>query len=262
MIRILRCCGGLTCALVLVATLVPGTAAGQRAAYYVLDGFGGVHAGGGAPAISAQTPYFGFDVAQDIAYVPYGAGATFGNGVLVLDGFGGVHAGGALPGTQANPRTPYFGFNVARAITYRNVPPRAAGSTGTGFVQVNQVSATFTTVSSATLVAPDDGFLLVTATANVNCGSATTSNLWGKFSLNVDSTAGLFDIDYDVFLPACNHSSIADTVAITRLFPVAAGAHTVHLLARKVSASGLANLRVNRSSVTVLYVDLDGVGSS
>ena len=32
--------------------------------YYVLDGDGGVHAGGGAPAVSPPTPFFGFDIAR------------------------------------------------------------------------------------------------------------------------------------------------------------------------------------------------------
>lgn len=39
-------------------------------AYYVLDGFGGVHAGGFAPAISPPTPYFGFDIAKDAGGAP------------------------------------------------------------------------------------------------------------------------------------------------------------------------------------------------
>ena len=34
--------------------------------YYVLDAFGGVHAGGGAPVLLPATPYFGFNVAQDL----------------------------------------------------------------------------------------------------------------------------------------------------------------------------------------------------
>ena len=36
--------------------------------YYVLDRFGGVHAGGGALVVtwSSATPYFGFDIARDI----------------------------------------------------------------------------------------------------------------------------------------------------------------------------------------------------
>ena len=37
-----------------------------EAAVYVLDGLGGVHAGGGAPVLSPSTPYFGFDIARDL----------------------------------------------------------------------------------------------------------------------------------------------------------------------------------------------------
>jgi hypothetical protein len=91
----------------------------QQEGYYVLDGFGGVHAGGGAPAVFPKTPYFGFDIAKDIVYVPRGSAGK--DGILVLDGFGGVHAGGAIKGDSLAPNTPYFGFNIARGIATRSV---------------------------------------------------------------------------------------------------------------------------------------------
>jgi hypothetical protein len=94
---------GLGFAILALASAAP--VLGQQASYYVLDGFGGVHAGGGAPAIPG-TPYFGFDIAKGIAYAP---GAS-GNGIMVLDGFGGVHRVGL--GSAVAP-TPYFGFNIA-----------------------------------------------------------------------------------------------------------------------------------------------------
>ena len=34
--------------------------------FYVLDGLGGVHAGGGAPLLNPATPYFGFDITRDL----------------------------------------------------------------------------------------------------------------------------------------------------------------------------------------------------
>jgi hypothetical protein len=40
----------------------------QYAPYYVLDGYGGVHAGGGAPAITPATPYFGWDIAKALDF--------------------------------------------------------------------------------------------------------------------------------------------------------------------------------------------------
>ncbi len=84
--------------LVVVALLVwvmPARAQ-NHAPYYVLDAFGGVHAAGGAPAITPATPYFGFDVAASVEYIPVGTAAASGDGILVLDKWGGVHLGGAL----------------------------------------------------------------------------------------------------------------------------------------------------------------------
>ena len=71
--------------------------------HYVLDGFGGVHAGGAAPVLLPAAPYFGFDVARDLE--------IWRDGYYVLDGFGGVHVGGNAP--VLAPATPYFGFDVA-----------------------------------------------------------------------------------------------------------------------------------------------------
>ncbi len=69
---------------------------------YVLDGFGGLHSGGGAPMLNSPTPYFGFDVARDMELGSLG--------FYVLDGFGGLHSGGgAFP---MNPGPPYFGFDA------------------------------------------------------------------------------------------------------------------------------------------------------
>jgi hypothetical protein len=57
-----------------------------------LDGFGGIHPFGSAPAISPSGYWPGWDIARAITNAWTG---TTG-GVFVLDGFGGVHpAGGA-----------------------------------------------------------------------------------------------------------------------------------------------------------------------
>ena len=80
---------------------------GRKLPYYVLDGFGQLHRGNAAAAPSGMPPYFGFDIARDLALT----GASKG---MVLDGFGGVHAFGGE--TVPSHSMPYFGFDVAEAI--------------------------------------------------------------------------------------------------------------------------------------------------
>ena len=74
---------------------------------YLLDGLGGFHPLGGAPAMTPPLPYFAFDAAVD---AELGAGA----GAYVLDRFGGLHVGGGAP--VLSPPPPYFGFDVARDL--------------------------------------------------------------------------------------------------------------------------------------------------
>lgn len=73
---------------------------------WTLDGFGGVHAWGGAPGLSGAPYWRGFDIARDLAV---GAG---GEG-YVLDGWGGLHPVGGAPAV----RGPYWrGFDIARKV--------------------------------------------------------------------------------------------------------------------------------------------------
>lgn len=81
---------------------------------YVLDGYGGVHPGGGAQALTLPTPYFGWDIARDMELI------QIGNGYYILDGYGGIHAGGPAP--AISPETPYWGWDVARDIELVNTP--------------------------------------------------------------------------------------------------------------------------------------------
>lgn len=98
-----------TAAVLGAALLASAPLVASDAPYYVLDGFGGVHAGGGAPVMSPATPYFGTMQAADleIAVVGY----------YVLDVLGTVHAGGGA--SPFSPATPYFGVNVARDLELR-----------------------------------------------------------------------------------------------------------------------------------------------
>ena len=141
---------------------------------YILDGFGGVHSFDGAPVLPNPTPYFGFDVAQSIVIIPSG------DGYFVLDRFGGVHTGGAA--VAGSPGSPYFGFDIARDMTLVPPPaPRAVGNVGSSLTIIDTSETTFQSVVSATIVAPDDGFLLVTGTATVQCAT-TAGDVQMRFS--------------------------------------------------------------------------------
>lgn len=248
----------LTAMTLAVSALVGNAAAQNHAEHYVADGFGGVHAGGGAPAIVPATPYFGFDVVADIEYVAVGTPTAIGNGVLVLDKFGGVHKGGALAAHPPAGVTPYFGFDVARAMTVRDVPPRAAGT----FVHASAfvTSTTFVVLASATIRAPDDGFLVVTATSRFGCSHASEGG-HGVFSIAVDGTTPPLELEPEVGIPDCDTIPLdLRSLAVTYMFPVAAGTHAVNAIGRRVS--GLASLSFTDVSITVVFIDRNGNGSS
>ena len=87
---------------------------------YLLDGYGAVHAFGGATeTVSGTLPYFpGFDIAREVVLVRNQTGTATGG--YVLDGWGGLHpfaiVGGATP-PQAAADKPYFaGNDIARDV--------------------------------------------------------------------------------------------------------------------------------------------------
>lgn len=255
----------LAVAILAMALAISLPAIANHAQYYVLDGFGGVHAGGGAPAISPATPYFGFDIAQDLVFVPVGESGLAGDGVLVLDGFGGVHPGGQLAFTPPSPATPYFGFNVARAITYRNIPPRAAGyfsslalnaGLGDGWIVVGQ----------ATMFAPDDGFIMINGTTEVSCDNFSTGGLVGELGFAVDSSTP--DRPYQFTFDECSdlvngtnrgHTQIA---TVTGLVPVAAGAHIVQMLGQMIAGNVANTADFDWRSLAIVFIDQGNTGTS
>ena len=83
---------------------------------YVLDGWGGIHAFGNAPAVSASAYWGGWDIARSIALRPDGVSG------YVLDGFGGIHAFGGAPPLASSAY--WSGWDIARGI--------ALDSTGRG----------------------------------------------------------------------------------------------------------------------------------
>jgi hypothetical protein len=56
-----------------------------------VDGFGGIHAFGNAPAITPGGYWPNWDIVRGIAM------ASGGTGAYTLDGFGGIHAAGGAP---------------------------------------------------------------------------------------------------------------------------------------------------------------------
>ena len=243
---------------VLSATLLFVTGAhAQEVEYYVLDGFGGVHAGGGAPAIAPASPYFGFDVARDIMYAP---GRT-GQGYIVLDGWGGVHAGGPIGSILPGP--PYFGFDIAKGITYRNIPPRMNGAFSGG-TSVLVTSPIFSSVLSVQMWAPDDGYILFTGSAEMFCENVIAGDVRTDISVNVDTVAQLSNYEYNVTIPDCTLTAGGAferrLISVTHVFFVSAGAHTLHLLAR--DGGGSLDGRVREISIGAVFVDQAYWGAS
>ena len=241
------------------AVLLAAPAVGQHAQYYVLDGFGGVHAAGGAAVISPATPYFGFDVAADIAYVPLGTAAGHGDGILVLDEFGGVHSGGALASAPPVPSPPYFGFRVAKAISYRNVPPRVAGDEFYGSFSVS--NSGFLAMNTIAIHAPDDGFLLIMTTSTVGCATTGPAAVLTDLALTVDTTSVTGVPIWRVRIPGSDCVSFqTENMTGTRLVPVSAGSHTVLLMARDAGGGTFGSLKTR--TMTALFVDQNELGGS
>ncbi len=86
-----------------------GIAVSEAGKGYILDGFGGLHPFGGAPAL-AGLPYFGWDIARGIVTTPDGGGG------YTIDGFGGVHRFGSAPAIAAPPNAYWPGRDIGKGI--------------------------------------------------------------------------------------------------------------------------------------------------
>jgi len=84
------------------AALIPN----DGASGYTVDGYGGLHPFGNAPAVSPSATWPGWDIARSIAVIGRGQG-------YVLDGYGGLHPFGGAP-ALADPFYP--GWDIARAV--------------------------------------------------------------------------------------------------------------------------------------------------
>lgn len=238
---------------------VAGASFSQHFPFYVLDGWGGVHAGGGAAAISPAPTYFGWDIAKAIEYIAVAPNpSTYGHGILVLDGYGGVHKAGSLSGLGFTTST-YFGWNIARDIVYPNIPPRANySSLSTPLTEVT--SSSYVSIRSVDLYLPEDGFVFIAATCNL-ANLDTVNRAVAQTALGVDSLTPLAEIEgqddlhTDSFFGGSYRSVTRTQVAF-----VAAGAHTFHFLLRKYAGSG--KVQYNDPAISVIYIDQNLQGGS
>lgn len=259
--------GAIVVVAVFAVVFSPGSVAyaQDHAQYYVLDAFGGVHAGGGAPVITPATPYFGFDVAANVEYVAVGTSVAVGDGYIVLDKFGGVHYGGAL---AADPppggTTPYFGFDAARSVVRRDAPSRIVSATQSGAITLSTASPTYTVLATANITAPIDGWLYVTGTSHMGCAGSPGEDLVAFLDVNVDATTeaappgqGLATVRDCTVVTASNLIPTANrTVSI--VVAVTAGSHAVNLLGRKEAGTG--SVRFLGRSVTAKFIAHDALG--
>jgi len=239
----------------------------QYAPFYVLDGYGGVHAGGGAPVISPATPYFGWNIAKDIAHLPVATSDTnYGDGILVLDGYGGVHKGGKLSGISVTA-TPYFGFDIAKSLTFRRIDPQAYGAAPGLYTDVTSSAWVQVIAESMNMALPDAGYVIVTITCQANNPAAgTTANgLWleGKIGIGVNSTTvpddysirtcGLGDTRWPNGLYPCTPMSV------TRIFYFSSGGtQRFYFLAQRYAGT-TGTLRIVDPTITCVYVNKDGI---
>jgi hypothetical protein len=223
--------------------------------YYVLDGYGGIHSGDGAPAISPKTPYFGWDIARAFEYVAVGTSSTnYGDGILVLDGYGGVHTGGKLS-TVSVTKTPYFGWDIARDIVYRNIPPRAYySSLSVGNTSIT--SSTFVSILSFYLYLPDDGYVFISGSLCMG-NNSITETCTARVALGVDSTTTALDnIEAEQGLPTFQYNSVTRT----QMTFLTAGRHYFYLLVKK--QTGTPNPQYFDPTLCAIYIDQSWSGIS
>jgi FG-GAP-like repeat len=89
-------------------SIARGIVARSAGGGYILDGWGGVHAFGGAPGLTSTAYWPGWDIARGIALNPDGMGG------YVLDGWGGLHRFGNAAAVSNNSY--WQGWDVARGV--------------------------------------------------------------------------------------------------------------------------------------------------
>lgn len=243
--------------------LISAPAFGQYAPFYVLDGFGGVHAGGGAPTITPAPTYFGWDIAKAIDYVPIAySSLIYGDGLIVLDGYGGVHKGGELSGIVATwTNSTYFGWNIARDIVYRHIDPLANGEVNTGdFISITD--SVMHNLEGVTIYCPSDGYVLATVNAMLWQSDA---GLWAGVRYGIGyGTTTTYDADthrWAAMGGTMTGSFLPHQVACsTKLFSVTPGQHNFYFLLQRTDGTG--TVKVSNSTMSLIYINKNYRGSA
>jgi outer membrane protein assembly factor BamB len=89
---------------------------------YTLDGYGGIHADGSAPAMTSPAYWPGFNIARSLALFPDGLGG------YELDGYGGLHGFGTAPVATGVAYWP--GWDIARQVV---LAPWSSGASPAGW---------------------------------------------------------------------------------------------------------------------------------
>jgi len=93
---------------------------------YVVDGWGGLHAFGSAPAVATPFYWAGWDIMRSVALAPWASAANPAG--WILDGYGGVHAFGGAPAITGFSYWP--GWDIARQLT---IDPDSTSSRVAGY---------------------------------------------------------------------------------------------------------------------------------
>jgi len=80
----------------------------NQAHLYTLDGYGGMHADGNAPALGTSAYWLGWNIARSVALFPDGQGG------YVMDGWGGLHPVGNAP--AASGFAYWYNWDIARQV--------------------------------------------------------------------------------------------------------------------------------------------------
>ena len=99
---------------------------------YTLDGWGGVHSYGSAPAVGASGYWPGWDIARGIALCPENH-----NHGYTLDGWGGIHPFGS-PALPAVNTSYWQGWDIARGIVLTTCTGTPSGYTLDGWGGIHQ----------------------------------------------------------------------------------------------------------------------------